>query len=87
MVTAAKTAGIAVAATGAAAAAAFAKIAKDNIAAFDKLAKVSGKIGISVENLSALAHAAELSGVSQDTLNMALQRFSRRVAEAAYRCG
>jgi len=81
--TAAKAAGIAVAATGAAAAAAFTKIAKDNIAAFDKLAKVSGKIGVSVESLSALAHAAELTGVSQDTLNMALQRFTRRVAEAA----
>lgn len=80
---AAKNAGIAIAAAGTAAAAAFAKIAKDNIAAFDKLAKVSGKIGVSVENLSALAHAAELSGVNQDTLNMALQRFSRRVAEAA----
>ncbi len=80
---AAKTAGIAIAAAGTAAAAAFAKIAKDNIDAFDKLAKVSGKIGVSVENLSALAHAAELSGVNQDTLNMALQRFSRRVAEAA----
>ncbi len=84
---AAKTAGIAIAAAGTAAAAAFAKIASDNISAFDKLAKVSGKIGVSVENLSALAHAAELSGVNQDTLNMALQRFSRRVAEAAQGSG
>ncbi len=56
---------------------------KDTIDAQDAMAKFSDRIGISVEALSALQFAAERSGVSQQTLEMSLQRMSRRLAEAS----
>lgn len=49
----------------------------------DKLAKTSDKLGIASERLAGLQHAAAQTGVSTETLNMALQRMVRRVAEAA----
>src|SRR5690606_24293653 len=50
---------------------------------FDTAVKTAGKIGIAVEDLQRLRYAAELSGVATNTLDMAMQRFARRVAEAA----
>ena len=41
------------------------------------------KIGVGVEALQELRFAAKASGVEQQTLDMALQRFTRRAAEAA----
>ena len=49
----------------------------------DTLAKTSKKLGVSTEQLGALRHAAELSGVAIQTLDMGLQRMVRRVSEAA----
>jgi len=49
----------------------------------DKLAKTSDKLGIASEKLAGLQHAGEITGVSMETMNMALQRMTRRVAEAA----
>ncbi len=49
----------------------------------DKTAKVAAKLGLATEELVALRHASELSGVGADTLDMALQRMTRRIAEAA----
>ena len=50
----------------------------------DKLAKVSAKLGMTTRQLVGLRLAAsEFSGVASSTLDMALQRFSRRIAEAA----
>jgi hypothetical protein len=40
-------------------------------------------IGVGVEALQELRFAAKASGVEQQTLDMALQRFTRRTAEAA----
>ncbi|MEO5328882.1 MAG: hypothetical protein H7829_11640 [Magnetococcus sp. THC-1_WYH] len=54
-----------------------------SITAADATGKVADKIGVNVEALQALRYAAESAGVSQNTLDMALQRFTRRVAEAA----
>ena len=54
-----------------------------SLAATDALAKTATRIGTTTEALSRLHYAAELSGVSTDTLNMAMQRFTRRTAEAA----
>jgi len=54
-----------------------------SLAATDALAKTATRIGTTTEALSRLHFAAELSGVSTDTLNMAMQRFTRRTAEAA----
>ena len=49
----------------------------------DELAKSSRKLGIAPEALKALQFGAEASGVAVSTLNMALQRFTRRLSEAA----
>ena len=51
--------------------------------AVDSTGKFADKIGISVEQLTRLQHAGELSGVSAGNLNTGLQRMTRRVAEAA----
>lgn len=56
---------------------------KRNIEAADAIAKTADKIGIGVEALQELRFAAELTGVATGTLDMALQRFSRRFGEAA----
>lgn len=56
---------------------------QDAAARMDKLAKVSDKLGIASERLAGIQHAANQTGVATNTLNMALQRMTRRVAEAA----
>ena len=53
-----------------------------SISAADAVGKTADKIGISVEALQELRFAAKASGVEQQTLDMALQRFTRRAAEA-----
>ena len=53
----------------------------------DSLAKASDKLGIATEKLQALRMAAELTGVASNTLDMAIQRMVRRVAEAAQGSG
>jgi hypothetical protein len=54
-----------------------------SISAPDAIGETASKIGIGVEALQELRYAASLAGVEQQTLDMALQRFVRRVAEAA----
>ena len=49
----------------------------------DAIGETASKIGVGVEALQELRFAASLAGVEQQTLDMALQRFVRRVAEAA----
>lgn len=56
---------------------------KRNVEAADAIAKTADKVGIGVEALQELRFAAELTGVATGTLDMALQRFSRRFGEAA----
>ena len=72
--------GVAFASAGVAAAAALTKMQMSNI---DSLAKTADKIGVTTEALGGLRHAAELTGVGSDTLDMAMQRLTRRVSEAA----
>lgn len=57
------------------------------MSAIDSLAKTADKIGATTESLAALQHAGQLTGVSTNTMNMALQRMTRRVAEAAQGTG
>ena len=76
--------GAAFATAGAAATAAMVKLRLDSI---DNLAKTADKLGVTTEALAGLQHAAELTGVGTDTMNMALQRMTRRVAEAAVGTG
>lgn len=49
----------------------------------DNLAKTASKLGTTVETLQQLQYAADISGVSAETLNMAMQRLTRRVSEAS----
>jgi len=56
---------------------------KQSLTATDSLKKTADKIGTSTEALSKFQFAAELTGVSVETVNMAAQRFTRRLAEAA----
>lgn len=65
------------------ASAAAAAIWKSNAKTIDSLAKTADKLGIATEDLAALRFAAEQTGVQTNTLDMALQRMTRRVAEAS----
>ena len=56
---------------------------KQSLTAIDTLKKTADKIGTTTEALSALQYAAEITGVQVETVNMATQRFTRRLAEAA----
>ena len=49
----------------------------------DDVAKTAKKLGTSVATLQELQYAAEITGVSANTMNMAMQRLTRRVSEAA----
>ena len=48
----------------------------------DRIGKVSTQIGISAENLQKLQFSAEQSGLSTDTLNTAMQKFSINICKA-----
>jgi len=58
------------------------KLISSVIEAGDKLGKLSGELGISVEQLSALEYAAELSGGNIDMLEKALLKLSKAVSDA-----
>lgn len=62
-------------------------IVKNTLSAVDTLAKTSNKLGVTTERLSGLRYAAEQTGISVQTMDMALQRMVRRVAEAAQGTG
>lgn len=68
---------------GLAGVAGFGFLAKQSLNATDALSKTAAKIGTTTDALSKLQYAAGLTGVEQNTLNMAMQRFARRTAEAA----
>jgi hypothetical protein len=68
-------------------AAGFGALIKQGLAAGDSLAKTADKIGVTTEALAGMRHAAELTGVSTQTMDMALQRFTRRASEAAIGTG
>jgi len=59
----------------------------NSLKATDALAKTAGRIGTTTDALSKLQYAGDLSGLSVETMNMALQRFTRRVSEAAIGTG
>ncbi len=60
----------------------FATMIKSAIDAADQLNKLSQKIGISVEALSTLRFAAQLSDVSLETLQKGIKGLSQNIAEA-----
>ncbi|MCK4787243.1 MAG: hypothetical protein KAV87_26020, partial [Desulfobacteraceae bacterium] len=65
----------------------FVATTKQSLAQIDSLAKTSDKLGLTTEALTAMRHAGELTGVSTNTMDMALQRMTRRLAEAAQGTG
>ena len=72
---------------GVAGIAGFGLLVKSSLNATDSLAKTAAKIGTTTESLGGLRYAAELTGVATNTMDMALQRFTRRTAEAAMGTG
>ena len=72
---------------GAATVGGLAALVDRSISAADAIGKTADKIGVGVEALQELRFAAKASGVEQQTLDMALQRFTRRAAEAAQGTG
>jgi hypothetical protein len=71
----------------AAAAGAFAVMAKKTIDSMDAMAKQAQQAGVSVEALSSLGYAAELSGLTTDQLTQSLGRLSKGMSEAALGTG
>ena len=61
----------------------FTLFTKSTLSSADALAKTASKLGITTDALQEFHHAAKLSGVQANTMEMALQRFTRRAAEAA----
>lgn len=72
-----------VAVAAAAVGAAFLKMGRDGVALGDQAAKTSSKLGLTVNALEGLRFAAQQTGVAQGQLDIALQRVTRRIAEAA----
>jgi len=60
---------------------------KSSLDATDSLGKTARKIGVTTEALASMRYAAKLTGVETATMDMALQRFTRRAAEAAMGTG
>lgn len=73
-------AGVGAAVAGIGAALVKARAAIDEL---DRLDDVANKLGVGVEALQELRFAADQTGVSMQTFDLALQRFTRRTAEAA----
>lgn len=61
----------------------FGALVKQSLASADAIAKQADKVGVSVAALQELRFAAKSAGVEARIFNMGLQRFSRRIAEAA----
>ncbi|MFX4223530.1 MAG: phage tail tape measure protein [Thalassobaculum sp.] len=55
---------------------------RQTVQAADALAKTADKLGVTIEALQEFRFAAERSGVEANTLDMAMQRFVRRLGEA-----
>lgn len=49
----------------------------------DQAAKFAGRIGVAVDQLTTYQQVAKIAGVGQQNFNMAIQRMTRRVSEAA----
>lgn len=78
--------GVMVIATGAVSASLFAMV-KTTANSADHLSKLEARLGISAEGFSSLAHAAEMSDISMSTLEMSMQRQTRRLSEAVQGTG
>src|SRR5690606_5010431 len=80
-------AGAALATAVAAATTAIAALALKGVQLGDQMAKTATKLGATTEELAALRFAAEQTGGSAKSMDMALQRMTRRLSEAAQGTG
>ena len=81
-----KTLGVGIAAIGTGMAATFtaaALLTKQTVAQGDKFEKLSQRIGISVEKLSAYEHVANLSGTSVESMGNSVARLSRNMLDTS----
>lgn len=62
-------------------------LVRNSLLATDALSKTADKLGVTTEALGAMRYAAELTGVATQTTDMAMQRFTRRLSEAAIGTG
>tara|TARA_Y100000114_G_scaffold53822_1_gene49143 strand:- start:5434 stop:7002 length:1569 start_codon:yes stop_codon:yes gene_type:complete len=62
-------------------------LVKSSLDSIDALGKTASKLGVTSQELQKLRFAAELAGVSTRTTDMAIQRFTRRLSEAAVDTG
>ncbi len=62
---------------------AFGQMISGTVAAGDRLDKFTAATGIAASTVQELAHAAELNGVAASTMESALQRATRRLAQAS----
>ena len=58
-------------------------LVKRSLDTADAIAKVADKVGLTTDQLQELRYAADIAGVGQTTLDMAMQRLSRRLGEVA----
>ena len=65
----------------------FAAIYKSQAPVIDQLAKTAQKLGVTTQALQAMRDAGERAGISNNKVDMSLQRMSRRIAEAAQGTG
>lgn len=82
-----KTSAIALGALATTAVVAFGVMVKKSINAMDEMSKLSQSVGVSVEALSSLAYAADLSGVSTEELAKNLGRLTKGMSDAAQGMG
>src|SRR5690606_9583803 len=79
--------GFAIGAAISAAGTALAYMVKQSINNMDSLTKLAQSVGSTTQELSALTYAADLSGVSQESLGTALVRLSKNASDAAQGVG
>ncbi|HEY8354399.1 MAG TPA: phage tail tape measure protein, partial [Methylophilaceae bacterium] len=79
--------GFAIGAAIASAGTALAYMVKQSINNMDSLTKLAQSVGSTTQELSALTYAADLSGVSQESLGTALVRLSKNASDAAQGVG
>lgn len=83
----AKAWGKGIAASAAAAGTALGFMVKQSIDSMDQLAKQAQMVGTTTESLSGLSYAAELAGVSQETLVGSMAKLSKGMSDAAQNTG
>ena len=65
----------------------FKEFVKESYREIDVLAKTADKLGLTTQALGAFRFAANKAGLESSTMDMALQRMTRRLSEAAYGMG